>query len=86
MPRNTFHEELVRAQKEIGIVKNFGIMFVIDKGYNDRDSSQIISLLSAKFDVSRASVKVRLNTLRLVADEAAAHGKSLSQILTQLKN
>jgi len=81
MPRNTFHDELVRSQKEIGILRNFGIVFINDENYNRKDRIMILAMLSDKFQVSKQSVEVRLNTLKLVIDEGKKAGKSITEIL-----
>ncbi len=81
MPRNTFHDELVRSQKEIGILRNFGIVFINDENYNRKDRTMILAILSDKFQVSKQSVEVRLNTLKLVIDEGRKAGKSIAEML-----
>jgi Zn-dependent peptidase ImmA (M78 family) len=81
MPRNTFHDELVRSQKEIGILRNFGIVFINDENYNRKDRMMILAMLSDKFQVSKQSIEVRLNTLKLVVDEGKKAGKSIAEIL-----
>ena len=81
LPSATFHEEMVSAQKQIGILKNFGVVFVNSKNYAKSDLIKLLALLAATYGVSKASVEVRLRTLKFMIDEDAKPGKSVAEIM-----
>jgi Zn-dependent peptidase ImmA (M78 family) len=81
LPSATFPVELVTAQKEIGITKNFGVVFVNKEGYSKRDLVKLLTILAAKYDVSKQSVEVRLRTLQFMIDEDAKPVKSVHDIV-----
>jgi hypothetical protein len=81
MPRATFQKALIAAQKSFGIMKNIGIVWVSNAGYSRSDLSRIADYLSNIYAVSPASVRVRLNTLELIYDEAAVRTRSMNDVL-----
>jgi len=81
MPRAPFQEAVASAQIEMGIKRNLGVVYRNPNYSSTRDFQQLVSRLVLKFDVSRASVEVRLRTLKLLMDEAAQGTKSAKQII-----
>ena len=84
MPRIPFQEAVVAAQIQMGIKRNLGTVFRSDANYSKRDFQELVSRLTLVFAVSRASVEVRLKTLRLLADEAAKATKPVGQSIASL--
>jgi Zn-dependent peptidase ImmA (M78 family) len=82
MPRATFLKALIEAQILTGIKRNIGIVWVSDAGYSQRDLVSVLDRLSVVYAVSIASVRVRLNTLKLIHDEAAAKTRSAVEVLS----
>jgi Zn-dependent peptidase ImmA (M78 family) len=81
LPSVTFPDAMVRAQKEIGIVKNFGVVFVNRENYAKNDLIKLLALLADTYGVSKASVEVRLRTLKFMIDEDAKPGESVAEIM-----
>lgn len=84
MPRTPFQEAVVAAQKQMGIKRNLGSVFLSDANYSKRDFQELVSRLVLFFDVSRASVEVRLRTLKLLNDETAKATKTAGQSISSL--
>jgi Zn-dependent peptidase ImmA (M78 family) len=66
MPREMFIAALKQIQCEIGICKNFGRIYLSNAPSSHQDYDIIIARLSQVFQVSKKSVRVRIETLRLV--------------------
>jgi Zn-dependent peptidase ImmA (M78 family) len=76
MPREMFVVALKQTQFHIGVQKNIGHIYLSSAPSSHRDYGTIISQLSQIFQVSRASVRVRTKTLRLVEGEDKTESKS----------
>jgi hypothetical protein len=69
LPITTFKQELIKAQKEIGITRNLGTVFLNSHPSSDHDFGSILSILSDRYGVSKESVRVRLRTQRFLVGE-----------------
>jgi Zn-dependent peptidase ImmA (M78 family) len=83
MPREPFQEAIVSAQMEMGIKRNLGAVYLSQARYSTRDFQELVSRLTLKFDVSRASVEVRMKTLQLLVDEATKSAKPIKEVLSK---
>jgi Zn-dependent peptidase ImmA (M78 family) len=81
MPRATFQKALVDTQLALGITRNVGIVWISDAEYSQRDFKLVGNRLANIYGVSLTSIRVRLNTLRLLQDQSAAQTRSVTQIL-----
>jgi len=81
LPITTFQKELVSAQKQIGIIKNLGIVFLNSAPSSNHDLAHILAILSNHYGVSKESVKVRLRTQQLLIGEGAQSGRSIREIM-----
>jgi Zn-dependent peptidase ImmA (M78 family) len=79
MPRFTLVEAVVRVQQEIGITKNFGLIFTTP--HTAWDYVQTITGLAHRFQVSKESVEVRVRTLNVVIREAKKAGTTMETLL-----
>src|SRR5208283_3978426 len=66
MPREMFVVALKQIQKDIGIKKNIGRIYLSNASYSRRDYEATVSQLAQVFHVSKESVCVRTRTLRLI--------------------
>jgi Zn-dependent peptidase ImmA (M78 family) len=81
MPRATFQTALIETQTTFGITRNLGIVFISDAEYSRRDFQLVGNRLANIYGVSLTSIRIRLGTLKLLCDEAAAQTRSVRQIL-----
>jgi Zn-dependent peptidase ImmA (M78 family) len=81
MPRATFQKALVDTQLAFNITRNVGIVWISDAEYSKNDFKLVGNRLANIYGVSLTSIRVRLNTLRLLHDQAAAQTRSVTQIL-----
>lgn len=81
MPRATFQTALVEAQKAFGITRNLGVVWLSDNEPSHRDFQLLGNRLANIYGVSLTSIRVRLNTLKLLHDESARSARSAHQIL-----
>lgn len=70
MPREMFIVALKQTQKDIGIDKNIGRIYLSKTPYSRRDYAATIGRLAQVFHVSKQSVCVRMRTLHLINGEA----------------
>lgn len=80
MPREPFGRAVVKAQLEMDIVRNLGVVFLTADVHGTRTFQELVMKLSHVYDVSRESVKVRLRTLKMLHDETAREVKSAKQV------
>jgi Zn-dependent peptidase ImmA (M78 family) len=81
MPRATFQKALVDTQLAFDITRNVGIVWVSDAEYSKNDFKLVGNRLANIYGVSLTSIRVRLNTLKLLQDQSAAQTRSVTQIL-----
>ncbi len=81
MPRATFQRALIETQKTFGIIRNLGIVWISDAEYSQRDFQLVGNRLANICGVSITSIRIRLNTLKLLHDEAGARTRSACDIL-----
>jgi Zn-dependent peptidase ImmA (M78 family) len=81
MPRTTFQSALIHTQKTFGITRNLGALWLSDNEPSHRDLQLVANRLANIYGVSLTSVRVRLNTLKLLHDESARAARSAHQIL-----
>ncbi len=84
MPREMFVTALIQQQQAMGITKNLGHIYLSDEKYARRDFQTIVMHLSHLFGVSKESVRVRVRTLKLLADETAKSIKSLARAISSI--
>jgi Zn-dependent peptidase ImmA (M78 family) len=85
LPRGTFQKALIETQETFGITRNLGTVWVSDAEYSRRDFQLVGSRLANIYGVSLTSIRIRLNTLKLLHDEGASHARSALQILHTAK-
>jgi Zn-dependent peptidase ImmA (M78 family) len=85
MPRATFRTALVEAQKTFGFTRNLGLVWISDAEYSRRDFQLIGNRLANVYGVSLTSIRIRLNTFKLLHDEVASEARSARQILDSTK-
>ena|ERR1039458_4394520 len=81
MPRATFQTALVETQKAFGITRNLGVGWLSDNEPSHRDFQLLGNRLANIYGVSLTSIRVRLNTLKLLHDASARSVRSAHQIL-----
>lgn len=81
MPRIPFQKAVEQSQREMGITRNLGVVYLNDATYSTRDFQELSARLSHTFDVSKESVRIRLKTLQLLIDEAAKSTKFVKQLV-----
>ncbi|MCL5028596.1 MAG: ImmA/IrrE family metallo-endopeptidase [Bacteroidetes bacterium] len=69
MPKNTIKMALENIQKEMGISKNIGLIYLEEKNYSHKDFEAIITKLTNIFNVSRTVCKIRMYNLNLIHDK-----------------
>jgi Zn-dependent peptidase ImmA (M78 family) len=69
MPREMFIVALKQTQKNIGIDKNIGRIYLSNAAYSRRDYEAVVSQLAQVFHVSKKSVRIRTRTLQLIEGE-----------------
>lgn len=67
VPTATLREALTDTQKQLGIMRNLGLVY--DNPGNRRDFRCILESLSVLFDVSPQVINVRLNQCKLVVEQ-----------------
>lgn len=68
MPKEMLYQSLIAIQKELGIIRNLGKIYIANNFSSKRDYYIIINKLSNLFGVSKTSVEIRLKSLKLVYD------------------
>jgi hypothetical protein len=71
---------LVETQKILGISKNLGTIWLSDNDPSHRDFQLVGNRLANIYAVSLTSIRVRLNTLKLLHDESARTTRSAHQL------
>ncbi|MCG6960970.1 ImmA/IrrE family metallo-endopeptidase [bacterium BMS3Abin03] len=86
MPRNTFKQALIKIQKELGINRNVGIIYLDNNDYSKGMFNNIIHRLSNLYHCSFPAIKYRLNNLNLVVDISKSKPSyfNLGNILDQI--
>ena len=69
MPKETVKIALINKQKEMGIHRNQGKIYLDSQPINQRDFYEIVSHLKFIFGVSMRAMRIRLNTLGLIVEE-----------------
>jgi Zn-dependent peptidase ImmA (M78 family) len=77
MPRKMFRSAVITQQKAMGITRNIGQVYLSSEGYSHRDYRALVARLSHVFGVSQESVRVRIDTLKLLVNAESA--KKLAQ-------
>jgi hypothetical protein len=61
-----FYMALKQVQKELGIVRNIGLVYLSEADYSRRDYMATVEQIGQIFHVSKESVRIRFKTLRLI--------------------
>lgn len=83
MPQTTFRQALVDTQKDMGIVRNIGVVYVGNDASSLKDFDDLLSRLAGIFGSSRAVVRNRLSDLSLLTDHRAGEAAHISQLLSE---
>ena len=68
MPEIAIKKKVISIQKELGITRNLGKIYLDDQYNNYKDYFKIINILKDSFKVSKTSLEVRLKRLELLED------------------
>jgi len=79
MPNRTFFKTLETAQKDIGINRNLGKIFLTDEHYSKRDFSNVIGKLAKIYDVSKKSLEIKLRTSGRIIEQVQKNPVDISQ-------
>lgn len=91
LPRFTIRQAVVEKQKEIGITRRIGTIFLDNQAKNKKDYSKILNHLSEIYVVSKSAIKIRLRELNILIETPTAHNRmqpvavSLGSILNNLE-
>lgn len=69
MPRKTFTEAVVQAQKEVGVTHNLGMVHVDKQPYSKEDFESVKERLAFIYNVNKTNVEIRLNDLNILKDQ-----------------
>lgn len=68
VPRATVRMAIAAKQKEIGVTRNRGTIFVDEQWQNRSEYGAVMSHIQSVYQTSRTMMRVRLNTLGLLTD------------------
>lgn len=83
MPRVTFLSAVIAVQKEIGITKNLGTVFVDNTNYSIRDFRRVIDGLANIFRTSKINTEFRMSDLGILVDTRMKNVKHISELLKE---
>lgn len=70
MPLETFQTAICNTQKQLGIARNFGVVFHYRDKILDVDYRAIMSSLLLRYQASNAAMRVRMKELNLLREQA----------------
>lgn len=83
LPRNTIITEIKRIQKEMGINRNLGFIYLENESYSSRDFNYILSELKAIYRVNNKNIEYRLSDLGVLIDRRLKNVKHISELLRE---
>jgi len=84
LPRATFRKALINIQKEMGVSKNLGIIYLDKTNYSMRDFVKIKDILYNIYNVNKTIIEYRLNNLGILNDQRFKNFKHISQVLKEM--
>lgn len=82
MPRATIGNAVIEKQKELGIKRNIGFIYLDNNTFNIKDYQDIVKHLQYVYQASKSSIKYRLIGLNILIDK---RGQDISHISELLK-
>lgn len=86
LPRSFLMMLVARVQKDVGITKNLGNLYLDDQDCNKRDSRRIVNFISKSTGADQKLVWKRLRYLGILEDKQKLHPKPAFEILDKLFN
>jgi Zn-dependent peptidase ImmA (M78 family) len=80
MPRPTFEQAVKIVQRQIGIARDIGTIFLDSQQSSERDLDEILSRLGDIFGTSRQSVLIRLKSLGILVEDNSRRLLHISEI------
>jgi len=82
MPRDTVKRAVIKVQKELGINRRLGFIYLDGKAYSMEDFLRVKVRLMLLYDVNSTVVECRLKDLRILEDQRNRDVKHISELLS----